>query len=234
MVESLKFGNFGNLIDPDAWIPIESEKVVIDDCGLWNKGDDLPNYNSCYDQIGGDIYEEYPDDNEIEGLDFEKPEISYKVICIIKESATLLFRARKLNEALMKYRKALRYCNELIPDESKEEMFKLFQEIKKTLFLNLSLVSLQLGKYNECIDYCGFLLQMTDVKLTDVQASKTFYRLGKAYVGLKKYETALETLRKGLIVSPNDVTVQKELDTVEKLVNDAKKDEKARYAKFFK
>lgn len=218
--------------DPDAWLPCE--KIIVTDSGIWEADSPLPNNIACIDAIGGDIYEEYPDDNEIEGLDFENVEQCYKITLTIKESATLLFKAKRLNDALLKYKKALRYCNELLPDdETNKELYKKFQELKKTIYLNLSLVTLNLQDYNACINYCGFLLQMEDVELTNVQASKIFYRLGKSYSSLKKYEVALETLNKGLIVSPDDPSIKKELDSVKKIVNNAKKEEQARYAKFF-
>lgn len=218
--------------DSNAWIPIK--KVTIKDSGIWKEGDLLWNTITCVNTIGGDIYEEYPDDNELDDLDLENVEQSYKITNIIKNSATLLFKEKKLNEALLKYKKALRYCNELLPDdESNKDMFKKFQELKKTIYLNLSLVTLNLNDFESCINYCGFLLQMEDVELTNIQLSKIFYRLGKSYASLKKYEVALETLNKGLIVTPEDPSIKRELTMVKKIVNDSKKEEKAKYAKFF-
>ncbi|GAV29029.1 hypothetical protein PMKS-002508 [Pichia membranifaciens] len=218
--------------DTNAWLP--SQKILITDTGLWKENDPLLNEVACVDTIGGDIYEEYPDDNEVEDLDLENVEQSYKVTTIIKNSATLLFKAKRLSDSLMKYKKALRYCNELLPDdESNKEMYMKFQELKKTLYLNMSLIALNTQDYNACINYCGFLLQMEDVQLTNVQASKIFYRLGKSYASMKKYDVALETLNKGLIVSPEDPSIKKEFDAVKKIVDDVKKEEKARYAKFF-
>lgn len=218
--------------DPNAWLPCK--KITIKDTGIWTEDDPLPNTIACIDTIGGDIYEEYPDDNEIEGLDLENVEQSYKITSVIKESATLLFKNKRTNDALLKYKKALRYCTELLPDdESNKEMFKKFQELKKTIYLNLSLVTLNLKDYTSCINYCGFLLQMEDIELTNVQASKIFYRLGKSYSSLKKYEVALDTLNKGLLLSPEDPTIKNELAAVKKIVDDAKKEEKAKYAKFF-
>ncbi|KAG0672698.1 hypothetical protein C6P40_002791 [Pichia californica] len=218
--------------DNNAWVPIT--KVIITDCGEWNQGDLLPNKIACADTIGGDIYEEYPDDNDIENLDLENPEQTLKITSIIKESATLIFKQKRYDDALLKYKKALRYCNELIPDdESKKELYKKFQDLKKTLYLNLSLVTLTQQNYESTINYCGYLLQMEDVELTNIQASKVFYRLGKSYACLKKYDIALETLSKGLLVSPDDASIKKEVIAVKKVVDAEKKEEQAKYAKFF-
>ena len=97
----------------------------------------------------------------------------------------------------------------------------------------MSLVALNKQDYNQCINYCGFLLQMESVKLSDVQASKIFYRLGKSYHMLKKYDIALETLKKGAMIAPNDPSIKHELETVSKIIQDTKKEEKAKFAKFF-
>ncbi|TID29573.1 hypothetical protein CANINC_001847 [Pichia inconspicua] len=224
------FSNKNN--DNYSWMP--KKPIILKDCGLWNEGDELPNYVACVDPIGGDIYEEYPDDNEIEGVDFENAEQSYKITSTIKESATQLFKQKRYDDALLKYKKSLRYCNELIPDdESNKEMFKKFQELKKTIYLNLTLVTLNLGKYDECINYCGYVLQMEDVDLSNIQLSKVFYRLGKSYAALKKYDIALETLEKAKLIAPEDAAIKREFDQVHDIVSTAKKEEKAKYAKFF-
>lgn len=224
------FSNKNN--DKYSWIP--KKPIVFTDCGLWKEGDELPNYVACMDSIGGDIYEEYPDDNNIESVDFENTEQSYKITSIIKESARQLLLAKRYTDALLKYKKALRYCNELVPDdESNKEMFQKFQELKKTIYLNLTLVTLNLGDYNECINYCGYVLQMDDVDLTSTQLSKVFYRLGKSYASLKKYDIALETLEKAKLIAPDDAAIKREFDNVNGIVSAAKKEEKAKYAKFF-
>lgn len=216
-----------------AWIPMN--KIIVDDCGIWEKGDPLPNSIACVDQIGGDIYEEYPDDNEIAGLDLENIEQTYKITSLIKESASFLFKSKRYNDAILKYKKSLRYCNELIPDEeSNKEMYKKFQDLKKTIYLNLSLVTLTMQNYIDCITYCGYTLELEDVELSNTQTAKVFYRLGKCYASLKKYEIALETFKKGAAASPDDPSIKREMEIVEKIVTNAKNKEKANYAKFFK
>ncbi|GMG21644.1 unnamed protein product [Ambrosiozyma monospora] len=218
--------------ETNAWIPVEKQSVVIDECGIWKDGDDLPNSIACTDPIGGDKYEEYPDDNE--GLDLEKGDVTLKITSTIKESATLLFKQKRTRDAFLKYKKALRYCTELIPDEESDKTnYKKFLDLKKTLYLNLSLTALQLQKYQTCIDYCGFLLEMDDAKLTTTQTAKVFYRLGKAYAELKKYDTALDILEKASLFSPTDKTIATEHQRVKQIVEDAKLTEKMKYAKFF-
>ncbi|ODV82572.1 hypothetical protein CANARDRAFT_204962 [[Candida] arabinofermentans NRRL YB-2248] len=218
-----------------SWVPVYEEIVSITDCGQWFEGSEVPIFNACYDRIGGDIYEEYPDDNEIEGFDMENGDSTYAATNLIKDSGSLLFKKKRLNDALLKYKKALRYCNELIPDvDTDKKNYNKFLELKKKIFLNLSLVSLQLSKYQDVIDYCGFFLEMgKEVKPTNMESSKTLFRLGKAYVGLKKYSEGLEFLRSASILNPEDAAIQKEVLAIEKIVAEANKTQQAKYAKFF-
>ncbi|KAG7821330.1 hypothetical protein KL942_000620 [Ogataea angusta] len=221
--------------DSQAWLPVKEEIVLIVDCGKWTDGDPTPCYNACYDSIGGDIYEEYPDDNEVEGLDLENPEITYKISTVIKESASLLFKEKRLRDAFLKYKKALRYCNELIPDQDSDpEYYKKFLNLKKSIYLNLALVALQMNDYQTTIDYCGYLLDMDkNVPMTQTQTSKTLYRLGMAYRGLKNFKVALEFLQKASLLCPNDQGINSELCKVQNLVEYEKRNERQRFAKFF-
>ncbi len=222
--------------DKNAWIP--SSPVVITDCGQWKETDPIPVYDCCTDTIGGDIYEEFPDDNEIPNLNLDNAAQAYDICLKIKKSAALLYKAKRYQDSFFKYKKAMRYCNELIPDESKDkDQYLEFLEYKKTLYLNLALTSLEMGEYQKCIDYCGFLFEFIDdnkdVKLTSVQVSKAFYRLGRSFTGLKKYTEALDSFKKGLSINAHDSGIKRELERVKKLKYDSEKDSRARYAKFF-
>lgn len=222
--------------DKNAWVP--SNPVLITDCGEWKEGDPAPVYDCCTDTIGGDIYEEFPDDNELSDINLDNAAQAYDICLKIKKSAALLYKAKKYQKSFFKYKKAMRYCNELIPDESKDkDQYLEFLEYKKTLYLNLALTSLEMGEYQTCIDYCGFLFEFIndnkDVKLTSVQVSKAFYRLGRAFASLKKYTEAIDSFEKGLSVNQYDSGIKKELGRVKKLKYDSEKDTRAKYAKFF-
>ncbi|VEU21317.1 DEKNAAC102536 [Brettanomyces naardenensis] len=225
-----------NTKDENAWIP--KNPVVIEDCGEWKEGDDVPVYDCCRATIGGDIYEEYPDDNELPNVNLDNSEQAYDICLKIKKSAGLLYRDKRYIDSFHKYKKAMRYCNELIADEEKEhDMYVKFLDYKKTLYLNLALTSLELQNYQACIDYCGYLFEFVgdnkEVKLTSVQVSKAFFRLGKAYEGLCKYTEALDALRKGLAVNPEDIGIKTETAKVKKLKYDSEREERTRYTKFF-
>ncbi|QPG72807.1 hypothetical protein FOA43_000109 [Brettanomyces nanus] len=226
--------------DARGWIP--KDPVVVADCGVWNKDkDDTPVYCCCEDSLGGDVFEEYPDDNErLEemNLSLDNPEQAYSICLVIKKSATMLLQHKRYQDSLYKYKKAMRYCNELLPDEEKhKEDYDKFLDLKKTLYLNLAFVSLQLLEYQKCIDYCGYLFEFINdnkgVKLTSIQVSKAFFRLGKAFEGLKRYTEALDALKNGLAVNIEDAGIKAEVVKVKKLKFESEKGERMRYARFF-
>ncbi|RCK59197.1 Peptidyl-prolyl cis-trans isomerase CYP7 [Candida viswanathii] len=205
--------------------------VTITDCGKWVDGMAIPITNACYDKIGGDIYEEYPEDDS--NFNQDSTESAFEVASTIKESGTLLFKQGKKQEAKLKYVKCLRYIMEFIPDQDQDhEWYTKFLDLKKKTYLNLSLVCLQLKDLQKCVDYCSYLLAMGAI-LTTQDKTKAHYRKGTACIGLKKYEEALDDLEIAEKLSPDDPVVSKSLETAKDLVQKQKQKDKAKYAKFF-
>ncbi|CDK25162.1 unnamed protein product [Kuraishia capsulata CBS 1993] len=211
---------------------------VIEDSGSWKKGDPVPVYNASYDSIGGDIYEEFPDDNtkaNAPNFDPENMAQALKAAETIKESGTLLFKKADLTNARFKYAKALRYANELMPDKDQDrETYAKFMDLKKKLFLNLSLCCFKIGDHQRAVDYAGYLLELDDdFKVSALERSKALYRRGMSYLSLKKNSLALESLKEAKLNNPDDVNINSALERAEKIVQDAKERERERYAGLF-
>ncbi|EGW31360.1 uncharacterized protein SPAPADRAFT_61925 [Spathaspora passalidarum NRRL Y-27907] len=204
--------------------------ITIDECGEWNDGMEVPIFNACYDTIGGDVYEEYPDDDET--IDKESSESVFNASVKIKESGTLLFKAGEKYKAFLKYRKCLRYVMEYIPDQDQEpEWFDKYSDLKKKLYLNLSLVCLQLKNYTKAIDYSSYLLDLSNI--TSQDKSKALFRRGSCLLELKKYKQALVDLQAAQEILPQDAAITKAVEKYETLIEQEKNREKAKYAKFF-
>lgn len=211
-------------------IPIKDDIVLIEDCGDWYEGMELPVFNACYDQIGGDIYEEYPDDDE--NIDKDSSELVYIASSKIKKSGTILYKQNHKKEALLKYKKCLRYVMEYIPDEDQEpEWYMKYSELKKKLYLNLSMVCLQLKNFNRAIDSATYLLE-TD-KLSDQDKAKGHYRRACALIELKKYEESTKDLKMAESLAPGDAAINRELARCNTLLEQRKQNEKTKYSKFF-
>ncbi|KAK6455748.1 cyclophilin-like domain-containing protein [Scheffersomyces xylosifermentans] len=212
-------------------IPNKDEVVLIHNCGEWDESMSVPVFNASYDTRGGDIYEEYPDDDE--HIDKESSESVYIASTKIKESGTLLFKAGEKQQAFLKYRKCMRYIMEYIPDEDQEpEWYAKYIDLKKKVYLNLSLVCLQLKNYTKAVDYSSYLLEMGN--LSNQDKAKAHFRKGSSLIELKKYKLALADLNAAHSIVPDDVAINRELTRCEGLLEVQKQAEKAKYAKFFK
>ncbi len=67
--------------------------------------------------------------------------------------------------------------------------------------LNLSRCYLKLERYRDALKHAA---NATAADSTNVTRSKSYYLRGKAYLGLKEYELALEFLSKSLLDFPSD------------------------------
>lgn len=211
-------------------IPLKDDIVVIKDCGEWENGMDVPVHNACYSQLGGDIYEEYPDDDE--HIDKDSSELVYIASSKIKESGTLLFKQGLKQEAFLKYRKCLRYVMEYIPDEDQEpDWYTKYLDLKKKLYLNLSMVCLGLKNYRKAVDYSSYLLDMDN--LSTQEKAKGHYRKGCALMDLKKFKEALSDFKTAMSLVPDDPAIKAQLDKCEVLLEQKKQNERSKYSKFF-
>lgn len=209
-------------------LPVPNELPVITDCGIWQEGDAVPIFNACYDPIGGDIYEEYPDDDET--ITHGSIQSAFDAATIIKDSGGALFKKGDYPNAFLKYKKSLRYVMEYIPDIDLEpEHYNNFMELKKKIYLNLSLVSLKLKDFAKCCEYGTYLMEMD---LTKPEKAKTCYRMGCAKLEMKKYEEAQMLLRSANDIA-SDPSITKELERAETLLKRKKDAEKAKFSKMF-
>lgn len=213
-----------------AHFPTAENQICIDDCGEWTESMPAPVYNASYNPIGGDIYEEFPDDDP--HIDKESSELVYKACDVIKTSGSLLLKQGNHQEAVFKYRKCLRYVMEYIPDIDQEpEWYHKYYDAKKKLYLNITLAYLQLQNYTRAIDYGSYLLDMEGLSKSDL--TKALSRRGVAYLNMKKYDKAVEDLSKALEILPNDEGIKVHYKKAEEAKESSKKEERNRYAKFF-
>ncbi|ODV76792.1 uncharacterized protein CANTADRAFT_27564 [Suhomyces tanzawaensis NRRL Y-17324] len=212
-------------------VPVPSSIVRIKNCGEWTEGMEVPIFNASYNQIGGDIYEEYPEDDGT--IDKDSSESVFIASSIIKESGGLLFKAADFQLALFKYKKCLRYVMEYIPDQDQEpEWYSKYYDLKKKLYLNLALVCAKLGDFQKSHDYSVYLLESDNLSASE--KAKGHFRKGCSLMELRKYELALKDLTVAHELLPNDKVIENSMQKCTELAEGKKKAEKAKYAKFFK
>ncbi|ODV61263.1 tetratricopeptide repeat protein ASCRUDRAFT_8193 [Ascoidea rubescens DSM 1968] len=185
-----------------------------------------------------DIYANNPDDDS----NFNKDDFaeSLKACTVIKSAGVALFRNSDLPESLNKFMKSLKYCNELMPtDSSISPLYTGFLNLKKSLFLNVSLIYLKQNKYHESIKYCNYLIELKesypdfDQTVSEKDLTKCYYRLGKNYLNLKKYDQSLKYLLKANNLDPIDKLIKSDLQNCQSIITRQRENEKSKYSKFF-
>ncbi|GMM36190.1 peptidylprolyl isomerase [Saccharomycopsis crataegensis] len=240
------------IISKDNYFPIVA--VKIENCGKFEEGMEIPCYNACYDTIGGDIYEEYPDDDSC----FNKDDYAkvFKVCETIKNSGNCLFKSKDFKNCLFKFTKALRYVEELQPEkdvlitQSNTEQqnltnYKLYIDfllLKKSLYSNMSLAYLKLEKYADSIKYSKFMIDMIELypkyepkfKVEKSDFVKCYYRIGKCYMLWNRLDKSKDFLTKASdLNNQKDKLILKDLETVENMIIQKEEGTKKSLAKFF-
>ena len=133
---------------------------------------------------------------------------------------------------MLKWQKAVRYCQQYDPDPDDEpDWFAKIRALKLLCYLNLLLVCLQLKNYPRAIDYATFILEMDNA--TPQNKAKALFRRGTAEIETRKYDQAVADLEQALTLVPNDSAILRELQRAQQAIVQSKNSEKQRYAKFF-
>ncbi|CCE62069.1 hypothetical protein TPHA_0B03970 [Tetrapisispora phaffii CBS 4417] len=214
-------------IDKDGF---PEQCVLVKDCGIWDESMGVPLYNACNDKIGGDVYEEDPNDDS--NFDHDNFEESYNASNIIKESGSLLFKKKDFKNSLFKYQKSLRYVNEFMPDMDMDKNNCLkFTTLKSKLYLNMSLNYYNLKMYDECMTYANYLLDLDNIP--DIDQAKAYYRRGNSYLMKKRYEDALASYKLCKEKNPEDKVIDQKIESVKSLIEANIEKTRKNLSKFF-
>ncbi|KAK2590099.1 peptidyl-prolyl cis-trans isomerase cpr6 [Conoideocrella luteorostrata] len=204
-----------------------SKEALITNCGQLT-GEEALKADVKQPDETGDPHEDYPEDVAVE-LDFKTV---LKIATDCKEFGNKAFKAGKLNVAVEKYQKGLRYLNEE-PDLDKEPATskQSLDTLRFSLNNNAALLSVKLELWDEAIRHATSALAVSGA--SDADKAKALYRRGVAYVGSKDEETALKDLEEAHKLAPNDGVVAKELSAVKTKATARAAKEKAAFKKFF-
>ncbi|MCJ1273971.1 peptidyl-prolyl cis-trans isomerase cpr6 [Puttea exsequens] len=213
-------------------LPTQSDKptkdVVIVDCGQLSS-DEAQKSTQKEPDSTGDVYEEFPDDQDEE---FKGSQI-IEIATNLKEYGNKAFKAGDINLALDKYQKGLRYLNEY-PEASPEDppgLSKQLTHLRFTLHSNSSLLQIKLRSFQDAKKEADDALEIEEVPNHD--RAKASYRKALALLGLKDDEEAVKNLEEAKKLAPDDVAINKELGAAKQKAAEHAKKEKAAYKKFF-
>lgn len=203
-----------------------TQPVVIANCGEYPLDAELP---SKADDGTGDKFEESILDEE--SIDMKNPQSVFDAVSQLKEIGTKMFKSQKLELAYQKYSKASRYLEDYFPENLSDADLKTDVELKVSLYLNIAIVGLRLGKNKEALAAAQNALEVGN--LGDKERAKAYYRAASAYLALKNFDKSIENFQQALKYAPGDEAIVKGLKDAEVKAKERKAKEKAAFAKFF-
>ncbi|KAI9221211.1 hypothetical protein BC828DRAFT_381611 [Blastocladiella britannica] len=157
-----------------------------------------------------------------------------------KELGNSAFKKGDMNTALRFYHESILYC--LAITHSKSSLSGILgssQPQKKSpveleahsllisIYSNQAACHTKLEKWNRVIQCCEKALQL------DENHIKSLYRKGLALRHLKRVESAIEVLRRGLALSPGEASIVRELQACQDLERAAEAKQKQEFKGFF-
>ena len=144
-----------------------------------------------------------------------------RVALRMKDDGNLKFKAQKFKEAEGLYRDALVHT-ETVKNDTKE-----LKDLKKTLLLNIALVSLKSGDNKEVLINCTKALDLDD------KAVKGFYLRAQAHAKLHSYEDALSDIKEAIKLSPTDKSLRDEFEKIKEMRRKANETQSKAAKSFF-
>lgn len=178
------------------------------------------------DDITGDTYQDFPDDQAPEGL--SGPE-TLRIATEIKEFGNKAFKAKDLDLGIEKYQKALRYINEypIRIDGDSDELWAGLNSLKFTLHSNSALLQNKTSCFRDAEESAAKALEVEN--LTNAEKAKAHFRRGVALAGLKDDLAAFDEIHTANKLMPGDKVIVAELKRLQK----KKDDKKAKLKNYF-
>lgn len=212
---------------------IPDAPIVIAECGVLKPDD--PSLTETPPWADGDPYEDYPDDDD---HDTQQPEVALEISKNIREVATKLYKEGKVELALQKYQKSIRYLDihPVMPDDSSPALKEQFQALLAPLLLNSALAAVRIqppSSFNAEIGVKSATRALTSLELSPADKAKALYRRALAQIILKEEEEAEKDLVEALALVPSDQAISAELSKVRQRKKEKRDKEKKAFKKMF-
>ncbi|QRV85035.1 peptidyl-prolyl cis-trans isomerase, cyclophilin-type protein [Ceratobasidium sp. AG-Ba] len=200
---------------------------VIVKCGELTSDEELSMTSST--PADGDKYEDYPEDDDSDVQ--TSPETALRIAGEIRALGNTLYKEGKLELALQKYQKAIRYLDvhPVMPDGSPAELKAQFDALRTPVLLNAALVAIKTREPRLAIKLTSNALSITP-SISDADKGKAYYRRGLANVAVNEDEEAEKDLIEASKLVPEDAAIKAELAKVQQ----KKKEKREREKKAFK
>lgn len=203
------------------------EDWIISDCGELDS-DYQPEIGGTDDGTG-DIYEEVLGDND--NIDVNKPESVIAAVTQLKDIGTALLKKGSLEQSLAKYKKAAGFLEDYFPEDLSAENLATVNTLKRSCYLNASLVALKLNKGKETVETASKALEVEGID--EKSKAKALYRKGSGYLLAKNEDDAQTAFEEALKLEPTDGAILKGLADVKASIKTRKEKQRKAMSKFF-
>ncbi|KAI0074261.1 peptidyl-prolyl cis-trans isomerase Cpr7 [Panus rudis PR-1116 ss-1] len=222
---------------PTASGDVPTEPCTIADCGQLDPSD--PSLKEVPKGADGDPYEDYPQDQDPldpEGDVKDKPEACLRVARDVREVGNKLFKEGKIQEALTKYMKSIRYLDvhDPLPEGVPPELPDSINALLAPLLLNSALAAIKLGGAdNAQIAFKNTTRALDELELNGADKAKALYRRALAEIVLKEDDDAEKDLVEASQLVPDDKAIASELAKVRQRKKEQRDKEKKAFKKLF-
>jgi len=183
----------------------------------------------------GDPYEDYPDD---EDRDLSKPEAVIGIAQAVREVGNKLYKEGKIEEALQKYQKSIRYLDlhKEISEDSSPELKQTYNSILAPLLLNSSLAAIRTAPpstSNAEIAISNTTRALKNLELSAADQAKALYRRAMAHEITKDGDSQEADLVAANKLVPEDALISGELTKITQRKKELREREKKAYKKMF-
>jgi len=218
---------------PTAAGDVPTAPIVIADCGLLSP-EELAHFDATRDDKV-DPYEDYPVD---EDKDTENPEVALQIAKDIREYGNQLFKQGKVEDALQKYQKSIRYLDvhPVLPETSQPGLRDSFNALLAPLLLNSALAAIRAqpqSSVNAMIAMANTTRALDSLELNNADKAKALYRRALAHAYLKTEENAEKDLVEASHLVPEDAVIAAELNKIRQQRKEKREKEKKAYKKMF-
>ncbi|KAF8909684.1 cyclophilin-like domain-containing protein [Gymnopilus junonius] len=212
---------------------VPTSPIVIADCGELSPDD--PSLKESSEAQSGDPYEDYPVD---EDQDTENPEVALQIAKVVREVGNKLFKEGKVEEALQKYQKSIRYLDvhPVLPEGSPPELKDSYDALLAPLLLNSALSAVRArpqSTANAVIAITNTTRALNNLTLNNADKAKALYRRALAHIYLKEEDKAEQDLTEASHLVPDDAAIQSELNKIKQAKKERRDKEKKQFKKLF-
>ncbi|KAG8680544.1 peptidyl-prolyl cis-trans isomerase cpr6 [Ceratobasidium sp. 395] len=177
----------------------------------------------------GDKYEDYPDDDDSDVQ--TSPETALRIAGEIRALGNTLYKEGKLELALQKYQKSIRYLDvhPVMPEGSPPELKIQFNSLLTPVLLNAALVAIKTGEPRLALTFTSRALALSP-SISQADQGKAHYRRALANVAIGEDDDAEKDLLEAAKIVPEDGAIKAELVKVQA----KKKEKRDREKKAFK